>query len=213
MDHENVIGAFSDEQAARITGVSVNQLREWDKDGFFHASYSAEKRHVPYGRLYSFRDLVSLQVLDDLRNRKKIPLRHLREVSDKLAHLGEDRWTATTLYVLGRRVVFENPDTLERVEVVSGQRVLNIPLRVVIRSIKRRIASLNDRSSEVGRFERRKFVAQNEQVFAGTRIPVSSVVEFAAAGYSPEQIKREFPVLEVSEIANAISGTKGVAAA
>ena len=79
MDDDNVIGAFSEEQASRISGVSIYQLRQWDREGFFPAAYSVGKQHVPFGRLYSFRDLVSLQVLNDLRNDKKIPLNHLRE--------------------------------------------------------------------------------------------------------------------------------------
>jgi len=29
-------------------------------------------------------------------------VQHLRKVSSRLAHLGEERWTATTLYVLGK---------------------------------------------------------------------------------------------------------------
>lgn len=205
MDEENVIGAFSDEQAARITGVSVHQLREWDRAGFFSPSFGSDKPHVPFGRLYSFRDLVSLQVLDDLRNRKKIPLGHLKEVSQKLAHLGKERWTATTLYVLGKRVVFENPMTSEREEVVSRQRVLNIPLRVVIRNTRTRIAELNDRSSEIGKFHQRRFVSQNERVFSGTRIPVAKVLEFWAAGYPITAILNEYPVLNPIDVATAIN--------
>lgn len=213
MENSEVIGAFSDEQAARITGVSLNQLRDWDSDGFFHASFGETRPHVPYGRLYSFRDLVSLQVLHDLRNRKKIPLGHLKDVSRKLAHLGEGRWTATTLYVLGKRVVFENPATAELEEVVSRQRVLNIPLRVVIRNTRNRIAALNDRSAEVGHFQQRRYVAQNERVFAGTRIPLATVLQFAEAGYSQAQIRREYPVLELEEIGSAIAQAKGTVAA
>lgn len=212
MDGGDVIGAFSDEQAARITGVSLHQLREWDKAGFFNPSYGAEQAHIPYGRLYSFRDLVSLQVLHDLRNLKKIPLQHLKAVSAKLAHLGEERWTATTLYVLGKRVVFEHPATLEREEVVSGQRVFNIPLRVVIRSTRKKIAALNVRSAEIGKFGRNRYVVQNERVFAGTRVPVSTVLEFVAAGFTIPQIVREFPGLNPVDVATAITDAGRTAA-
>jgi len=205
VDHENVIGAFSDEQAARITGVSVHQLRQWDKAGFFHPSFGDDRPHIPFGRLYSFRDLVALQIIDDLRNRKKIPLHHLKEVSRRLAHLGDARWTATTLYVLGKRVVFDNPATSEREEIVSGQRVFNIPLRIVIRDTRSRIAALNDRSCEIGLFQKKRFVAQNERVFSGTRIPVTKVLEFWAAGYSIPEILKEYPGLDPFDVAAAIN--------
>jgi DNA-binding transcriptional MerR regulator len=213
VEDENVIGAFSDEQAAQITGVSVNQLRQWDAAGFFHPSFSTGRPHIPFGRLYSFRDLVALQVLDDLRNHKKIPLRHLKEVSRKLAHLGDARWTAATLYVLGKRVVFENPVTSLREEVVSGQRVFNIPLRVVIRNTRTRIAAMNERSSEIGQFRQQRFVAQNERVFAGTRIPVAKVLEFWAAGFSIPEIIDEYPTLNPIDVAAAIDDASDNAAA
>lgn len=204
MESDNVIGAFSEDQASRISGVSLYQLRQWDREGFFPAAYKADQQHIPFGRLYSFRDLVSLQVLNDLRNNKKIPLRHLRQVSDKLAHFGDRKWSGTTLYVLGKRVVLEHPDTNHREDVVSGQQVLNIPLRVVIKNTRDRIKELSRRDSVAGEFEKAKFVAHNEQVFRGTRIPVSMVIEFHVAGYSVARILREFPDLTETDVEAAL---------
>lgn len=37
----------------------------------------------------------------------------------------------------------------------------------------------------------------------GTRIPVRSVKSFADAGYTPEQIRREYPTLSLDDIAMA----------
>lgn len=213
MEDENVIGAFSEEQASRISGVSIYQLRQWDKAGFFPAAYGVGQQHVPFGRLYSFRDLVSLRVLNDLRNDKKIPLSHLREVSAKLSHLGDRKWSGTTLYVLGKRVVLEDPTTKHREDVVSGQQVLNIPLRVVIKNTRNRIKELNKRDSALGQFTKGKFVVHNELVFSGTRIPVSIVIEFHEAGYTPAKILREFPDLTETDIEAAIRAYEGREAA
>ena len=213
MDGDNIIGAFSEEHASRISGLSIYQLRQWDNEGFFPAAYRAEKRHVPFGRLYSFRDLVSLQVLNNLRNVNKIPLNHLREVSEKLFHLGDRKWSGTTLYVLGKRVVLEDPTTKCREDVVSGQKVLNIPLRVVIKNTRDRIRNLNDRSSQIGRFRKDRFVAHNELVFSGTRIPVSMVIEFHEAGFTPAEIIREFPDLTRADIEAALHVHEGRKAA
>lgn len=213
MDDGKVIGVFSEEQAHRISGVSVYQLRQWDKQGFFPAAFGNGAQHVPFGRLYSFRDLVSLQVLNDLRNEKKVPLKHLRDVSKKLSHLGDRKWSGTTLYVLGKRVVLEDPSTKDREDVVSGQRVFNIPLRVVIKNTRDRIKELNNRDSALGQFTRGKFVAYNELVFSGTRIPVSTVIEFHEAGYSSAGIRREFPDLTEADVTAAISSREGRLAA
>lgn len=213
MESDNVIGAFSEDQASRISGVSLYQLRQWDNEGFFPAAYHAGKQHVPFGRLYSFRDLVSLQVLHDLRNEKKISLSHLRDVSEKLAHLGDRKWSGTTLYVLGKRVVLEEPATKHREDVVSGQQVLNIPLRVVIKNTRARIRELKNRDSAVGQFNKGRFTAHNELVFRGTRIPVATVIEFHEAGYSPAQIMREYPDLTEVDIEAAIRSHPGREAA
>jgi len=200
MESENVIGAFSEQQAASISGLSLYQIRQWNKHGLIRPAFEKGKEGTPYARLYSFRDLVSLQILDDLRNHKKVPLAHLRDVASSLRHFGDERWIATTLYVLGKRVVFENPKTSQREEVVSKQRVFDIPLRVVARNTREKIRRLSDRSDRTGEIEKRRMVSGNRRVFAGTRIPVSGVIDFLRAGYPPEAVLKEFPDLTLRDI-------------
>ncbi|KQM50975.1 hypothetical protein ASE69_06315 [Sphingomonas sp. Leaf208] len=199
----DIVGAFSEDQAARLSGVSLNQLRRWDGDGFFCPSFS-DAKGIPFGRIYSFRDIVSLRVLNDLRNEKRISLAHLRDVARDLSHLGDAKWTATTLYVLGKRVVFVDPRTNLRQDVVSGQRVFDIPLRVVISSTRRAVLDLNDRSERTGQIVRARFVAQNEPVIAGTRVSVAAIREFASAGYSSAKIIKEYPGLTDADVEAAL---------
>lgn len=200
-DSENVVGAFSEEHAEKLTGISRHQLRRWDRTGFLRPSFGHPDSHEAFSRIYSFRDLVSLRVLNDLRNNKKVPLQHLREVSRQLTHLGDAKWTSTTLYVLGRRVVLEDPTTKRRAEIVSGQGVLGIPLRVVISDTRKAVRDLNRRGTEeVGRVVQAKFVMQNEPVFAGTRIPVAAVRRYLEAGYNAEKIVREYPQLTLADV-------------
>lgn len=204
-DSANVVSAFTEDHVSRLTGISKRQLRYWDNDGFFVPSMAYEDRSHPYSRLYSFRDVVSLKVLNELRNESKVSLPHLREVKDKLAHLGDDMWSKTTLYVLKKRVVFDNPETKAKEEVVSGQGVLQIPLKVVTGDMKEQVKELSRRDQTViGKFDQRRGVAHNQLVIAGTRIPVRSVKAFADAGYSVAQIKREYPTLTDEDIRAAI---------
>lgn len=204
-DSVNVVSAFTEDHVSRLTGISKRQLRYWDNDGFFVPSMAYEDRSRPYSRLYSFRDVVSLKVLNKLRNESKVSLPHLREVKDKLAHLGDDMWSKTTLYVLKKRVVFDNPETKAKEEVVSGQGVLQIPLKVVTGDMKEQVKELSRRDQTViGKFDQRRGVAHNQLVIAGTRIPVRSVKAFADAGYSVAQIKREYPTLTDEDIRAAI---------
>ncbi|HET7715257.1 MAG TPA: DUF433 domain-containing protein, partial [Bauldia sp.] len=187
MVSSNVIGAFSEVQVERLTGLSASQLRRWRRDGFIRPSYDDGGRS-PFSHVYSFKDLVNLRVLNALRNIHKVTLSELKKVGRALSHLGEDRWTATTLYVLNRRVVFKEPETHRKREITTNQYVADIPLKVAIENARRAIIEFNDRSGDVGRIIRNRFVAQNSPVFAGTRVPVAAVWDFARAGYTREQI-------------------------
>lgn len=210
----NVIGAFSENDAARLSGLTLAQLRQWDRSSFLRPSYAPENRHLPYSRVYSFRDIVSLRVLGQLRNTHKVPMQHLRKVSQQLAEFGDDRWTVATLYVLGKRVVFTDPRTKERKEVLSGQRVFDIPLRVAISDTRHAIKTLNARDeSDAGQIVHARFVMQNEPVFQRTRIPVATVRRYLDAGYSPQAIIAEFPQLSPKDIDAAKTFDPGAHAA
>lgn len=199
-----VIAAFTEEDAARLTGLSVRQLRHWDRTNFFAPSLGNENRKLAYARLYSFKDLVALRVLDELRNESRVSMQHLREVKDKLLALGE-HWASTTLYVLKKKVVFVNNETNQHEEVVSGQGVLQIPLQVVAGDMQERVRLWRQRdSSAAGRIEKRHGFG-NTSVVAGTRIPVGNIKAFAESGYTVEQIMREYPTLTKSDVEAALA--------
>jgi DNA-binding transcriptional MerR regulator len=206
MNTRNIIETFTEERASRLTGVSIRQLRYWDRDGFFSPSLGYEDRSAPYSRLYSFRDIVSLKVLNTLRNDASVPLQHLREVKAALLSLGEPLWADTILYVHNKRVVFFNPTTEILEEVVSGQALLQIPLRVASANMREAIDRMNQRQEiHIGKFERKRNVANNQLVIAGTRIPVANIKAFSDAGYSVEQIKAEYPTLAEADILAAVA--------
>ena len=205
MDARKIIETFSEEMASRLTGVSVRQLRHWDRDGLFSPSMGYADRSAPYSRLYSFKDIVSLKILNTLRNDAHVSLQHLREVKEKLLGLGDALWTETTLYVHNKRVAFVNPETDVLEEIVSGQGLLQIPLRVASSNMRDQIARLKERDpSNIGKIERKRKIASNQWVVAGTRIPVESIKAFAAEGYSIERIKLEYPTLTEADIKAAI---------
>lgn len=214
MAEAEIIGAFSEYDAARLSDLTLNQIRRWDRIGFFTPSLAEENRRQPFSRVYSFRDIVSLRVLGQLRNRHGVPLQHLRKVSEKLHDMGDAKWTHTTLYVLGKKVVFTDPRDDRRKEIVSEQRVFDIPLRVAISDTRQAIARLNEREqAETGKVEKQRFVMQGEAVFKGTRIPVSAVLRYLEAGYDPSAIIRAFPDLTEADIDAARTYRNGARAA
>lgn len=200
-----VMSAFTDEQTARLTGLSKSQLVYWDKQDFFKPSFGYDNRRAAYSRIYSFRDLVSLKILNNLRNETKVPLQHLREVRKKLAHLGDDLWSKTTLYVLRKKVIFRNPNTEDLEEIVSSQGVLEIPLQLVSNNMVANVEVFNQRDADtVGKVEKKRGFAHNQETIAGTRIRVSSVQSFHHAGFSVDEILAEYPTLTKEDIRIAI---------
>jgi uncharacterized protein (DUF433 family) len=202
----SVVTGFTEHQAVRLTKVSLRQLRYWAGDGFFVPSLRSADPALPRLRLFSFRDLVCLKVLNQLRNKASIPLQELRRTKERLIDLGEHLWADTTLYALGKRVVFKNPKTGELEEAATGQGVPKIPLKVVTGDMQKAVEAMRQRKPEsFGRIERRRSVAQNQPVVAGTRIPVTSIRAFAEAGYSHEEIRREYPSLTIEDIKAALA--------
>lgn len=209
--NSSVIQSFTDRQAARLTGASEAQLRAWDRTAFYHPEFACEDRKQPYSRIYSFRDLVSLRVLNDLRNTHRVSLQHLRKVAEKLSHLGSERWTASTLYVLNRKVIFD--DETGKREIVSGQQVFDIPLSIVAANMKEAVRQDQERpASSLGRITRHRHIMGNSPVFAGTRVPVATVIEYLDAGYTAADILAEYPTLTERDI-EAARGYKAADAA
>ena len=201
---ENVVAAFSEEQTWRLTGISVSQLRYWDRNGFYRPSYAENNRRVPFSRVYSFLDIVSLRVLNLLRNQFGVSLQHLRDVGKMLAD--ENRWIGTKLWVVKKKVVWQEPGTDLPQEILSGQYIVPVVLQEILIDTQNSVAKLNQRSQEkIGVIERSRFINHNAPVVAGTRIPVLAIKRFAAAGYDHQQIIREYPDLTEEDVKAALA--------
>ena len=213
LDISNVVAAFSEEQVVRVTGLSKRQLRYWAKTDFFKPSYVEENPRLPNSRFYSFRDMVALRTLERLRVKNNVPLQHLRKVAEKLSHLKDELWTASTLYVFNRQVVLANPDTGQPEEVVSGQFVLIIPLMEIIDETKDNVAELRRRSPDsIGKLRKHRSIARNAWTVSGTRIAVGSIRRLYEDGYSVERIIEEYPDLTPEDIDAALNHDESQAA-
>jgi uncharacterized protein (DUF433 family) len=215
LDITNVVAAFSEEQASRLTRLSLNRLRYWAKTGFFAPSYIEEENAAaPYSRFYSFKDVVALRTLEMLRVKNGVPLQHLRKVAEKLAHLRDDLWTETRLRVANRKVVFDEPESGRAREVLSGQFVEEYALVEVIGEASREVEQLKSRRpDEIGNVVQMRGVNRGAPTIAGTRIPVVSVQRLHEDGYSIEQILAEYPRLTEADVRAALAHTLVAAAA
>jgi DNA-binding transcriptional MerR regulator len=208
---DNVIRAFSVDHVIRLTGLSKGQLVYWDRTDFFRPQYAFENRRSPYSRIYSFRDVVGLRTLAILRKKHGVSLQHLREVAAKLSHLKEALWAKTTLYVHNKEVHFEEPETGKIRGIVSGQ-YISIPLAEIMDDITQKVKRLKERAAtKRGKVERHRHIARNAWVIAGTRIPASAIAQFKEAGYSYEEIMREYPSLTAADIEAALKHQEALA--
>lgn len=215
MSATTVIAAFSEEQVERLTGITVGQLRYWDRTGFFVPCFAAENRRSPYSRIYSFKDVAALRVISVLRNQHSVALQHLRKVAEKLRNLSDDAWTKRKLYVFPKRVLFDEPKTGKPQEIVSGQYVVpSVALNTVFSETQRDVQALGHRASDkIGRVERSRYISHNAHVIAGTRIPIATIKRFAEDGYTVKQIMKEYPTLTEADIKAAIEHKDGTLAA
>lgn len=212
MNSGNIIQAYSADHVVRLTGLSKSQLRYWDKTGFFAPSFAAGNRRSPFSGLYSFRDVVGLRTLSILRNKHRISLQHLRDVAKELEHHMANPWSTITLYVRGKSVHFQEPDTQRVREALTGQYVADIPLEKIANDVATEAGKLKQRSEkQIGQIARNRYTQHNAWVIAGTRIPVKAIWRFHEAGYSAEEIRQEYPSLMIADIKKAIERERKIA--
>jgi uncharacterized protein (DUF433 family) len=200
--------AFTVEHAARVTKVSERRIRYWDKTGVLSPSLARDtKRRLPYSRIYSFRDLVGLRTLGELRDQHHFSLQELRSVGEWLNDHYEQPWSTLRFYVLGHQIIFRDPDSEQFVASdPRGQAAIPFYLERIAVQTEAEARKLLDRGPEqIGEVVRNRYVLSNTPVLAGTRIPTSAVWDFYQAGYEPEAIIREYPRLTPLDIDRAIA--------
>ena len=210
MNAASVIAAFSEDHTERLTGITKSQLRYWDNTDFYRPSYAEDNRRITFSRVYSFKDIVALRVLNALRNQYNVSLQHLREVSAHLGRLDLDsdpaRWAETRLYVHKKHVIWYEPGTDLPQEIVNGQHMVPIELQQVVADTKDRVKQLNSPRdwTKIGTIERSRYVAHNTYVIAGTRIPVNAIKRFSESGYTADQILQEYPDITKEDVEAAL---------
>lgn len=209
----DVISAFSADQVVKLTGLTIRQLSYWDSLHFFQPQYASEDRRSPYSRIYSFKDVVGLRTLSILKKKYRCSLPHLREVAQKLSEYSKTPWADLTLYVLKKKVYFNEPETGRQRGVVDGQYSL-LPISSVMEDVRKDAEQLRRREPEqIGQIEKHKYISHQAEVISGTRIRVAAILHFLEAGYSTAAILREYPSLTEADVEAAKRHGRGGLAA
>ena len=198
------VGAFTTDQASELTNLSSSTLRYWDKTEFYSPE-AGRHRAGPYSLLYSFRDIVALRTIGLLREHAS--LQSLRRAVDLLRKHDYHPWANLEFF---RRegdptiffVVEKKPIVVAN---ANSQITFNIELAKVSDNMLDLVRQMRERKSEeIGQTSQHRYVAHNQRVVAGTRIPTSAIWEFHQAGYSTNEIIEEYPRLEPPDIREAI---------
>lgn len=199
-----IVAALTSDQVANLTGLTPRQLAYWDKEGFFRPQHAVDDRRSPYARIYSFQDVVGLRTISVLRREYNVSMFHLKKTAEKLSKYTSKPWSEIRLAVWNKEVIWIDPDTGKPAGVVSGQYVL-FKMIEVIDDMKRATEELRHRKgAEFGKIIKHRYVAHNREVFAGTRIPVETVLRYSRAGYSADEILLEYPTLSKKDVLAAL---------
>jgi len=194
--------AFTAQQTARLSGISDRMLRYWEQTGVFNPEYLQVRKSGPFRKIYTFRDLVTLRTLATIRTAHGVTLEQLRRADEYLRQFSHSPWTDLKIRLLGTKVVFLNPETgiWSRAD-GSGQLVMTIDLGRVSRESETAARALMQRPvSDIGQIARNRYVMHNAWVFAGTRIPVTAVLDLLEHHYADAEVLRQYPSLSQEDL-------------
>lgn len=196
--------AFTSDIVARLTGLSIDQLHRWDRNGFFSPSLADPNRRRPNSRVYSFRDVVGLRTIAKLRDRG-VSFSDLREIRDVLGQASLD-WSGRTFSTVGNRVYTSQQDAmLAARRLGQGVTPQTLDLAEIGSEMEIAVGNLsNRRDDEIGKVSQDRQILGGVPVIAGTRIPTETIAWFVREGYNPTAIRREFPRLTDCDIEAAV---------
>jgi uncharacterized protein (DUF433 family) len=190
-------GAFSTGQVARLTELSARQIVAWDTDETYQPSLLRRPGRYPFGRIYSFDDVIALRVLAHVRGR--VSDRGLRELA---------RWLKQQAALTSaRRPLYIDPAGHVSFIETAADGVVPIDIASIVTDAERRLHHLQTERDpcDIGVIRRNRYVLRNEWVVAGTRIPVWMIQELSASGSSTQDIVREFPILTDTDVEAALA--------
>jgi uncharacterized protein (DUF433 family) len=192
--------AVPDKRAAKLAGISMNQLRYWEKSGLVVPSIRQQISPRNIVRLYGFQDLLELLVAAELRHRPGISLQHIRRLVAYLRTRDFDAPLRELKFATrGQEIYIRYPDGTWSGDSVHEQLIYHQVL--ALDEVEAKIQAIRGRDPETaGKVVRRRGVHGSKPIFAGTRIPVDTVQRYLQAGYGTRAIIREYPSLTPADI-------------
>lgn len=201
--------AFTADTVADLTGLSVSQLRRWDRTGFFSPWRADPNRRRPYSRLYSLDNVIALRVIARLRE-AGVSFANLKPIVPLLEPGENGEWPARCFHVVGARVFLSWDEAAAHLHAAAHDEPTVLSLDSVIADIETAVERLRHRTSEqIGKVTRNRGIMRGAPVIAGTRIPTATIVWFHDNGYALDWILKEFPRLTAEDVRVAVDFERG----
>ena len=198
--------AFTLKLVADLTGLSVFQLRRWDRNGFFHPSLADPDRRRPHSRIYSLRDVVVLRAIAELR-KAGVSFTELKKVLSTFVMNDDGEWPVRSFYVVGNQLFDSRGDALAatKTENRPGE-VIVVDMKEVTTVVEQGVRRLAERQpDQIGQVTRNRWIMGGAPIIAGTRIPTETIAWFHENGYSLSWILKEFPRLTPEDVQVAVA--------
>lgn len=199
---------FTSQQVIRLAGISKRRLDYWIDKGIIAADIDRARGRGRV-RLFSFANLVEIRTASWLRD--KVSLQLIGRIVEKLR--AEDAGKPLAELVFGviedssgrgrpRHDVVVMGDDGVWEQWRTGQKVMEItvPLHEFARQLHQSAEVARHRSHRAGETERRRGALGSAEVVAGTRIPVTAIVNLHRAGYDIARIIDNYPGLTPRDV-------------
>jgi uncharacterized protein (DUF433 family) len=189
------------ESAARIGQVSEGQARSWARDGIVEPSVVYNRDSYRHTFIYSPDDVVALRSVGELRRRFNTPLKATRDMVRHIQARDGMPWSDLAFEIANRQIHFMEPFARSSV----GRDAVIFEIEPLAADVTREIEKLSRRNPEnVGKIERRRDVMGGQPVVKGTRVPVSTIVNLATAGWDVAQIVESYPALVPEDVRSVL---------
>ena len=187
------------DRATALAGISRRQLMYWDLVGLVGPGIGRRLSVRGNVQLYTFTDLMCLCVLAQIR--RHFSLQRMRKVVAHLRARGYQEPLAELRFALrGRQeIYFQHPDGTWEGDLQPDQVVIHEVIQLDL--IRARIRQATQRTvMDYGKIERSRGRRASKDVFAGTRLPVETVVSWLENGFSTEQVIEAYPDLKPADV-------------
>lgn len=197
--------AFAADTAAALTGLSVSQLRRWDRTGFFPPWRADPNRRRPYSRLYSLDNVIALRTIAKLRE-AGVSFANVKPIVPMLEPKPDGEWPVRCFYVVGNRVFLSRDEAAAaRPNATAPDGPTVLALSSVMAEVETAVERLRHRTPEqIGTVTRNRGIMRGAPVIAGTRIPTATIAWFHDSGYALDWILKEFPRLTAEDVRVAV---------